>query len=194
MKRTICRKFKNCYINLLLQNTQNISNIIYSFLVTNFVILNNPQITKARSENLKPSARRRWLSMLRNSINFLNSFVYKHIIKYFNIQLRHSHTLFIEDSKKKSVLHNNTNKLNPYFVTGFTDGEGCFLINIRPNPKLKSGYSVELVFKINLHSKDRALLESIRNYFDVVDPLLNKPHKFGRGSSKKKWKISTKCE
>lgn len=105
--------------------------------------------------------------MLRNSINFLNSFVYKHIIKYFNIQLRHSHTLFIEDSKKKSVLHNNTNKLNPYFVTGFTDGEGCFLINIRPNPKLKSGYSVELVFKINLHSKDRALLESIRNYFGV---------------------------
>lgn len=32
---------------------------------------------------------------------------------------------------------------------------------------MKSGYSVELVFKINLHSKDRALLESIRNYFGV---------------------------
>jgi hypothetical protein len=31
----------------------NVSNIIYSFLVTIFVILNNPQITKARSENFK---------------------------------------------------------------------------------------------------------------------------------------------
>jgi hypothetical protein len=87
-------------------------------------------------------------------------------MKSFNKQLRYTHTLFIEDSKN-SVLYNNTNKLNPYFVTGFTDGDGCFLINIRPNPKLKTGYSVELVFKINLHSKDRALLENIRNYFGV---------------------------
>lgn len=52
-QQTICREFKNCYINSLLQNTMNVSNIIYSFLVTIFVILNNPQITKARSENFK---------------------------------------------------------------------------------------------------------------------------------------------
>lgn len=52
-KQTICREFKNYYINSLLQNTKNISNIMYSFLVTNFVVLNNPQITKARSENFK---------------------------------------------------------------------------------------------------------------------------------------------
>ena len=46
-QRTIFGEFKNWDINLLLQNTYNVSNIIYSFLVTNFVILNNPQITKA---------------------------------------------------------------------------------------------------------------------------------------------------
>lgn len=45
--RGLFREFKNWDINLLLQNTYNVSNIIYSFLVTNFVILNNPQITKA---------------------------------------------------------------------------------------------------------------------------------------------------
>jgi len=85
-------------------------------------------------------------------------------MKSFNKQLRYTHTLSIEDSN--SVLYNNTNKLNPYFVTGFTDGFGCFIINIRPNPKLKTGYSVELVFKINLHSKGiRTLLENIRNYY-----------------------------
>jgi len=53
MQQTICREFKNCYNNSLLQNTNNVRNIIYSFIVTIFVILNNPQITKARSENFK---------------------------------------------------------------------------------------------------------------------------------------------
>jgi len=52
-QQTICREFKNCYINSLLQNTMNVSNIIYSFLVTIFVIRDNPQITKACSENFK---------------------------------------------------------------------------------------------------------------------------------------------
>ncbi len=59
------------------------------------------------------------------------------------------------------------NKLNAYYVTGFTDGDGAFLINIRPKIKHKIKYSVELVFKITLHSKDKTLLENIRNYFGV---------------------------
>lgn len=46
-------------------------------------------------------------------------------------------------------------------MTGFTDGEGCFLINVRPNSKLKNGYSIELVFKIALHLKDKALSETL---------------------------------
>ena len=29
-------------------------------------------------------------------------------------------------------------KLNPWFVTGFTDAEGCFLINVRPNSNMKN--------------------------------------------------------
>lgn len=37
------------------------------------------------------------------------------------------------------------NQINPYYITGFTDAEGCFLINVRPNSKMKIGYSVELV-------------------------------------------------
>jgi len=52
-------------------------------------------------------------------------------------------------------------------VTGFTDAEGCFLINIRPNLKMKNGYSIELAFKLALHLKDKALVENIKNYFCV---------------------------
>ena len=83
-------------------------------------------------------------------------------------QLRYTHTLSnVATGQNNYDLHNNTNKLNPWFVTGFTDGEGCFLINVRPNSKLKTGYSVELVFKIALHSKDKALVENLKNYFGV---------------------------
>jgi hypothetical protein len=59
------------------------------------------------------------------------------------------------------------NQINPYFITGFTDAEGCFLINVRPMSRMKIGYSVELVFKIALHVKDKVLVENIRNYFHV---------------------------
>jgi hypothetical protein len=52
-------------------------------------------------------------------------------------------------------------------VTGFTDGEGCFLVNIRFNPKMKVGYSIELVFKIVLHSKDKVLLDNLLFFFGV---------------------------
>ena len=57
--------------------------------------------------------------------------------------------------------------LNPWFVTGFADAEGCFLINITSNSKIKTGYSIDLAFKIGLHSKDSALVKELRNFFGV---------------------------
>ena len=57
--------------------------------------------------------------------------------------------------------------LHPYYVTGLTDGEGCFLINIRPRSKMKTGYLVELVFKLVLLDKDKALIEKLQSYFGV---------------------------
>ena len=170
-QQTISGKFKNCYNNSLSLNTKSIRYIIYAFLVKILVILNNLLITKARSENFKPG--KIYFSGLsiispRSNNNFLNSFVdIRHKMNFFK-QLRYTHTLSnVATGQNNYDLHNNTNKLNPWFVTGFTDGEGCFLINVRPNSKLKTGYSVELVFKIALHSKDKALVENLKNYFGV---------------------------
>ena len=67
-------------------------------------------------------------------------------------------------------------KLNPYYVTGFTDAEGCFLINIVRRSDQKLGYNVNLgappSFKIKLRAsgllKDKLLLEKIRNFFDKI--------------------------
>lgn len=58
--------------------------------------------------------------------------------------------------------------LNPYFVTGFCDGESYFNIALGKNPKLKTGWSVKLSFGVNLHKKDEALLEKLQVYFNYI--------------------------
>ena len=51
---------------------------------------------------------------------------------------------------------------DPLFVSGFTDGEGCFLVSITENKNSKLGWQVRLYFSIGLHIKDKALLEQIK--------------------------------
>ena len=58
-------------------------------------------------------------------------------------------------------------KINPQFLTGFIDAEGCFTISITRDKKYKTGWQVRLFFQISLHEKDKALLEQIQNYFSV---------------------------
>jgi hypothetical protein len=57
--------------------------------------------------------------------------------------------------------------LNPWFITGLTDAEGCFTMSVGKNDKSKVGWAVKLSFQIGLHNKDRALLEQIQSYFKV---------------------------
>lgn len=60
----------------------------------------------------------------------------------------------------------NKISLNPWLLTGFIDGEGCFRISItKVNRAL--GWRVQLFFQINLHEKDRALLENIKDFLGV---------------------------
>lgn len=61
----------------------------------------------------------------------------------------------------------NLIKLNPWFVTGFTDAEGCFGLYIYKNKNYKTGWSINLVFQISLHEKDINLLEQFKLYFGV---------------------------
>jgi len=61
----------------------------------------------------------------------------------------------------------STNGLNPYYVTGFTDGEGCFYVGVSSNPRYKTAYRVKAVFHIGVHIRDLALLEQIQLFFGV---------------------------
>lgn len=47
--------------------------------------------------------------------------------------------------------------IDSQWLAGFTDAEGCFLINLTPS-KTKVGYQVCLVFSIGQHIRDQALL------------------------------------
>ena len=53
-------------------------------------------------------------------------------------------------------------KLDPWWVTGFADGESCFLVHLRENKNLKVGWSVEPSFKIGVHVKDKPVLIKIK--------------------------------
>ena len=58
-------------------------------------------------------------------------------------------------------------KLNPWFVTGFADAEGCFTILIQPNVGYKTNWRVKAIFTITLHIKDTAILNNIQNTLGV---------------------------
>ena len=56
-------------------------------------------------------------------------------------------------------------KLDPWFITGFTDAEGCFMVGLFASSSYRTGYQVQAIFKINLDNKDFNLLCKIKDYF-----------------------------
>lgn len=60
---------------------------------------------------------------------------------------------------------NEVNKLNPMWITGFIDAEGCFSIIIEIKTLFK--WKVKSSFEINLHEKDKEILFRIKNFFDI---------------------------
>ena len=63
---------------------------------------------------------------------------------------------------------NLNHKLNPWFITGFTDAEGCFSFGIKPDANSKLKWRTSPLFVIKLHIKDIAILELIKNTLTVV--------------------------
>lgn len=68
-------------------------------------------------------------------------------------------------SNKKNIPNS---KLNPFFITGFTDGEGCFEISIYKSTT-SIGWSVGLIFMLvaKNNSANLAMFEEIKNFFGV---------------------------
>jgi hypothetical protein len=52
-------------------------------------------------------------------------------------------------------------KLNPYYVSGFIDGEGSFSVSIGNHKTLKRGLEIRPEFEIELRADDKKILERI---------------------------------
>lgn len=56
---------------------------------------------------------------------------------------------------------------NPWFITGFSDGEACFLVNIYKSSKHKTGWGARATFELGLDQKDLPILNRMKSYLGV---------------------------
>jgi hypothetical protein len=68
---------------------------------------------------------------------------------------------------------NQQERLDPRWVTGFVDGEGCFHISINKQPKMSMGWQVLPEFRIVQHSRDEALLNELQRFFQGGKVVVN---------------------
>jgi hypothetical protein len=57
-------------------------------------------------------------------------------------------------------------RLDPWYVTGLAEGEGCFCISFAVRPKLKVGLEARPSFSLSLNARDRDLLEGLQAFFE----------------------------
>jgi hypothetical protein len=55
--------------------------------------------------------------------------------------------------------------LDPWFVTGLTEGEGCFCVSLAVRPKMRTGLEARPSFSLSLNEKDVHLLEELQRFF-----------------------------
>ena len=73
---------------------------------------------------------------------------------------------------------NQQERLDPRWVSGFVDGEGCFHVSINRVPRMSVGWQVLPEFRIVQHSRDEAILHRLRSFFGCGKVVVN------RGSQK----------
>lgn len=77
--------------------------------------------------------------------------------------------------KKDSIEINSNNKANnlePNWITGFIDAEGCFYVYLGKRKDRKSGWKIQPCFQIKLHIKDKNLLLRIKSYFGEIGTIV----------------------
>ena len=91
------------------------------------------------------------------------------------INIRASINLGLSDLQKSKFINykpvprpiiNYTEIPNGNWIAGFSSGEGCFLVSLSKSNQTKTGYIVQLTFKISQHRKDKNLLELIAKYLN----------------------------
>jgi len=85
-----------------------------------------------------------------------------------NINTRRYHSTLSSSKYNKDELN-----VNPWFITGFTDAEGCFSSSIVKSSSYKLGWEVQLNFQIKLHVKDYPVLLAIQHSLGGIGSVVN---------------------
>lgn len=56
--------------------------------------------------------------------------------------------------------------MDPWFVTGLAEGEGCFCVFFAIRPKMRVGLEARPSFSLSLNERDRDLLGALQAYFE----------------------------
>lgn len=56
--------------------------------------------------------------------------------------------------------------VNPSWITGFVEAEGCFFINVIKSKAYKTGYQIKLGFSVVQHNRDKILMQNFIKYFN----------------------------
>jgi len=65
-----------------------------------------------------------------------------------------------------TLCRKNINPISPWFISGYSDAEGCFNVGIQKNPNGK--FYVRPSFQIKVHSRDNLLLMQIKDYLGGI--------------------------
>ncbi len=74
---------------------------------------------------------------------------------------------------------NQQERLDASWISGFTDGEGCFHVSINRIPKMSLGWQVLPEFRIVQHEKNEDVLFKIKDYFNFGDVKINRTDHHG---------------
>lgn len=69
---------------------------------------------------------------------------------------------------------NQQERLDPWWIVGFVDGEGCFSISTFKNHTCSSGYQTLFEFVITQGESSRTAMEAIKTYFGCGHIYINK--------------------
>ena len=63
--------------------------------------------------------------------------------------------------------------LEPQWIVGFVDGEGCFFVGINKNATMTTGFQVLPEFTVVQHERDIAVLQNLKTYFQCGTVMRN---------------------
>lgn len=82
--------------------------------------------------------------------------------------VRSSFTNLVKNYSTTNYSKNSLSSCYPRFISGLFDAEGSFVVTILKNSSYKTGWNVQARIQINMHEKDRALIQSIQYFFGGI--------------------------